>query len=151
MKNYSIRQARQEDREAIEDCVQAAYAKYIPRIGMKPAPLLADYHALIANQVAYVLVCEEGIRGVLVMIPQGQAMHVENIAVHPNSQGQGLGHALMAFVEQHTRKELLQEIRLYTHERMTENLHFYHNLGFQEEDRRIEDEYHRVFLHKILL
>ena len=56
----------------------------------------------------------------------------------------------MTFVEQQARKEQLQEIRLYTNELMTENLLFYQRLGFEEEDRREQDGYRRVFLHKVL-
>ncbi len=104
---------------------------------MWAAPLLADYQALIAQKVVYVLTSEEGVRGVLVMMPEGSGIFVENVAVDPRSQGQGLGRALMAFVEEHARMELLEEIRLYTNELMTENLHFYRHLGFQEEERRI--------------
>ena len=55
---------------------------------------------------------------------------------------------LRAFVEQQARKEQLHEIRLYTNELMTETLRFYQKLGFEEEGRRVEDGYHRVFLWK---
>jgi ribosomal protein S18 acetylase RimI-like enzyme len=57
---------------------------------------------------------------------------------------------LMAFVEQQARKEQVKGIRLYTNEVMIENLLFYQKLGFVEEDRRIQDGYRRVFLHKVL-
>jgi len=144
----SIRQAGQEDQEAIVGCVQAAYAKYIERIGKQPAPMLADYKVLIAQGVVYVLADEEGIRGVLVMMPQGRGIFVENVAVAPRFQGQGLGHTLMAFVEQQARKEQLDEISLYTNEMMTENLLFYHKLGFEEVGRQVQDGYRRVFLRK---
>jgi ribosomal protein S18 acetylase RimI-like enzyme len=73
---------------------------------------------------------------------------VENIAIDPRFQGQGLGQVLMVFVEQQARKEQLNEIRLYTNELMTENLRFYHKLGFEEGSRRVQDGYHRVFLRK---
>ena len=55
---------------------------------------------------------------------------------------------LRAFVEQQARKEQLHEIRLYTNELMTETLRFYQKLGFEEEGRRVQDGYHRVFLWK---
>jgi len=55
---------------------------------------------------------------------------------------------LMTFVEQQARKEQLHEIRLYTNELMTETLRFYQKLGFEEEGRRVQDGYHRVFLWK---
>jgi len=130
--NGTIRLAEQEDQEAIVTCVRAAYAKYIERIGKEPAPMLADYQALLAQGVVYVLANEEGVRGVLVMMPQGRSMFVENIAVEPRFQGLGLGRTLMAYVEQQARKEQLDEIRLYTNEAMTENLRFYHQLGFED-------------------
>ena len=114
---HTIRQAEPEDQEALVNCVQAAYSKSIERIGKKPAPLLADYQALIAQGVVSVLADEEGIRGVLVMMPQGRGMFVENVAIDPRFQGQGLGRTLMAFVEQQARKEHLDEI-LLVHQRI---------------------------------
>lgn len=150
MEQAIIRQAEERDLDAVVTCVRAAYSKYIARIGKEPAPLLADYAALIAQEVVYVLSGEEGVRGVLVMMPQGRRMFVENVAVDPRSQGQGLGRMLMAFVEQQARKEQLDEIYLYTNELMTENLFFYRRLGFAEEARRVHDGYRRVFLRKAI-
>lgn len=151
MEIIAIRQAQEEDQRAVVACVRAAYSKYIARIGKEPAPMLADYEALIARGNVYVIPDEAEVRGVLVMMPQGKSMFVENVAVHPSWQGQGLGRALMAFVEERAREEHLDEIRLYTNELMTENLRFYHRLGFEEEGRRMEDGYNRVFLRKVLI
>ena len=148
---HSVRQAQPADQQAIETCVQAAYAKYTTRIGKKPAPILANYALLIAQEVVYVLAHEEEIYGVLVMMLQERWMFVENVAVDPRFQQQGLGRILMNFVEQQTRMHQLDEIRLYTHELMTENLDFYRHLGFDEEERRSEDGYRRVFLRKTLV
>jgi len=145
-----IRQAEQEDQEALVACVQAAYSKSIERIGKKPAPMLADYKALIAQGMVSVLADEKAVRGVLGMMPQGRTMFVENVAVDPRCQGQGLGRTLMAFVEQQARKEQLDEIRLYPNDLMTEHLLFYHQLGFEEEGRHVQNGYHRVFLRKRL-
>ena len=148
---HCIRQAQQTDQSAIVTCVQTAYAKYIARMGKKPAPSLANYALLVAQEVVYVLANEEGIQGVLAMMPQERSMFVENVAVDPRFQGQGLGRFLMTFAEQQARRHQLDEIRLYTNELMTENLHFYRQLGFEEEERRIEDGYRRVFLRKTLV
>ncbi len=146
-----IRQAVAADQRAVVACVRAAYAKYLVRMGKEPAPMHADYEALIAQGVVYVLADEDEVRGVLVMMPQERSLFVENVAVDPRFQGQGLGQGLMTFVEQQARKEHLNEIRLYTNELMTENLRFYHQLGFEEESRGIQDGYHRVFLRKGLV
>lgn len=148
---HAIRQAQQADHEAIVACIQSAYSLYAARIGKKPAPMFAQYTSHIALGVVYVLLLDEGIHGVLVMMPQGRSMFVENVAIEPRFQGQGLGSVLMTFVEQQARTKQLEEIRLYTNELMTENLHFYHHLGFVEEERRTEDGYRRVFLRKALV
>ncbi|EFH82912.1 GNAT family N-acetyltransferase [Ktedonobacter racemifer] len=148
MENIRIRQAQAADQRAVWACVRAAYSKYLVRMGREPTPLHADYEALIAQGVVYVLANEEEVRGVLVMMSWERSLLVENVAVDPRFQGQGLGQVLMAFVEQQGRKEQLDEIRLYTNEVMTENLRFYHKLGFEEDGRRVEDGYHRVFLRK---
>ncbi|MGE5333727.1 MAG: GNAT family N-acetyltransferase [Nitrososphaerota archaeon] len=148
--SYAIRRAIAEDLAAIEACVQAAYAIYVERIGREPAPMLADYHALSARGVVYVLAEQDGVHGVLVMMRQGDSMFVENIAVDPRFQGQGLGRMLMAFAEQQAHLANLIEIRLYTNELMTENLQFYRRLGFEEEGRSTQDGYRRVFLRRRL-
>jgi GNAT superfamily N-acetyltransferase len=150
MGKIDIRQAYATDHQAIEICVEAAYAKYRARLEKEPAPLHADYQGLIAQQVVYVLINDEGIQGVLVMMPKASRLFVENIAVAPASQGQGYGRLLMSFAEQQARRLHLLELCLYTHERMSENLSFYRSLGFEEEARRIEDGYPRVFLRKEL-
>jgi N-acetylglutamate synthase-like GNAT family acetyltransferase len=125
----------------------------------EPAPLHADYATLIAQGVVFVLVddvdkaedVDEGaIGGIVVMMSREQAMFVENVAVDPRLQGQGLGKKLMAFVEEQAREAQLREIYLYTNELMTENLHFYQRLGFEEAGRGMQDGYRRVFLRKVL-
>jgi ribosomal protein S18 acetylase RimI-like enzyme len=146
----AIRQAQNGDREAIEACVHAAYAKYIPRIGKEPAPMRADYAALIAQGVVYVLADVSDVRGVAVCFPNGDHFFLENIAIDPAYQGQGLGRALMDFVEEQARAADLNEIRLYTNALMTENLAYYPKLGYTEVDRRIEDGYRRVYMRKVL-
>lgn len=147
---FDIRLAQAEDRASVAACVDAAYEHYIERMGTKPAPMLADYRALIARKVVWLLARESGVVGVLVMMPENDALFLENIAVHPDYQGRGLGRLLMAYVEQAAHKQGLGEIQLYTNEAMTENLAFYTRLGFIEVDRRNEDGYRRVYLRKRL-
>lgn len=150
MYGLGIRQAQTADCEVVAACVRAAYAKYLTRMDKEPAPLHADYVALIAQGAVSVVTDGEAVLGVLVMMPLGTSMFVENIAVDPRFQGQGLGRMLMATVEQRARTAGMNEIRLYTNELMTENLRFYHRLGFEEEERRMHDDYRRVFLRKVL-
>jgi hypothetical protein len=86
-----IRQAQATDHQAVVACVRAAYSKYLARMDKEPAPLHADYEALIAQGVVSVLTKGEAIQGVLVMMPQENCFWVENIAVDPCFQGQAWG------------------------------------------------------------
>ncbi len=150
MEELNIRPATAEDHDAVAACVNAAYAKYVPRMGMEPAPMLADYDAEIARGVVWVLPGPDGVRAVLVMWPEGDGLFLENIAVQPQDQGRGLGRRLMAFAEEQARAQRLRELRLYTNEVMTENIAFYGRLGYEEVDRRLDEGYHRVFMRKPL-
>lgn len=145
-----VRLARADEWQAIQACVEAAYAKYVPRMGMKPAPMLADYPALIARNEVYVIAAPAGVHGVLVIEPRDDHLFIENLAVRPGDQGRGYGFRLLQFAEARARAAGLPELRLYTHEVMTENLPYYARFGFEETGRRTEDGYNRVFMRKRL-
>jgi ribosomal protein S18 acetylase RimI-like enzyme len=146
----TIRLATQDDVTQIVRLVNAAYATYLDRMERPPAPMLADYVTLIAHGEVYVLESGAEIAGVLVIEEQNRALFIENVAVDPACQGQGLGRKLMAFAEERAREYGLRELRLYTNEVMVENLAFYQKLGFEETARRVDEGYCRVFLRKSL-
>lgn len=146
----AIRLATADEHTAVAECVDAAYVKYVPRIGKKPAPMLADYPGLIASGSVYVVGEASNIRAVLVIELRDDHLFIENVAVHPEHQGTGLGRRMMDFAEQQALGNGLDEIRLYTHEMMAENLTYYPRLGYEEVDRRTEDGYNRVFMRKRL-
>lgn len=112
--------------------------------------MLADYDAAIENGEAWVLDEAGEPAGVLVARPREDHLFVETVAVRPDRQGGGLGRRLMAFAEDEARRLGLDEIRLYTNEKMRENFSFYGGLGFEETGRRTEDGYRRVFMRKRL-
>jgi GNAT superfamily N-acetyltransferase len=130
--------------------VRAAYAHYVPRIGREPAPMSADYGALIAQREVWVACVEGRAVGVLVLRPAPGSLLLENVAVEPSWQGHGIGRELIAFAERHARELGLPEVVLYTNERMTENLGFYPRLGYVETERRVEDGFSRVYFAKRL-
>ncbi|MHB8577621.1 MAG: GNAT family N-acetyltransferase [Dehalococcoidia bacterium] len=150
MEQLVLRQAWPEEAAAIAALVQRAYAKYVTRMDHAPAPMLADYPALIDAGVVYVVPRGERLAGVVVMWPEGDHLFLENIAVDPADQGTGLGRQLMQFVDQHARALGLAAVELYTNEVMTENLAFYPRLGFIGVARRMEAGYRRVFMRKNL-
>ncbi len=146
----SIRPASAEDAAAVQDCVNVAYSRYVERIGKKPAPALKDYAPLIEDGKVWVLVEGREVLGMLTMRTEEDHLSIETVAVWPDRQGEGLGRRLIAFVEEETRNRNLSEIRLYTNEKMWENLAFYERLGFEETERRLEEGYRRVFMSKRL-
>ena len=150
MAEKRVRPAEPEEVAAVGDLVRAAYSKYVERIGREPAPMLEDYAALIRAGEVWVLAEGGEVLGVLVMRPAEDHLFVDNVAVAPGHQGRGLGRELMAFAEAKAMRDGLPEVRLYTNEKMHENLAVYARLGFEETGRRLDGGYHRVFMRKRL-
>lgn len=146
----NIRPAKIGDLYSVTACVREAYVKYVGRIGKEPAPMHADYEAAILAGEAWVMVEDDDTAGVLIMRPEEDHLFVETVAVRTAWQGKGLGRKLMAFAEEEARGLGLREIRLYTNEKMTENLPFYLGLGFEETGRGLDEGYRRVFMKKRL-
>jgi GNAT superfamily N-acetyltransferase len=146
-----IRRARSEDRAAVEAIVNAAYAVYVDRIGKPPRPMLDDYARLIADGSVSVLEDADRTMGaIIVLVPKQDHLLLDNIAVRPDRQGHGLGRQLIAFAEGEARRLGYAELRLYTHQMMTENIALYARLGFVETGRARQAGYDRVFMTKRL-
>ncbi|HYZ21397.1 MAG TPA: GNAT family N-acetyltransferase, partial [Rhodopila sp.] len=86
--------------------------------------------------------------GLIVLIPKPDHLLLDNIAVDPARHSRGIGRALLRFAESEAARRGYTELRLYTHEKMTENLAMYPALGWQETGRAEQDGYHRVFFRK---
>ncbi len=146
----TLRLALHDDVPAIEDIVEAAYTGYISVIGRKPGPMLDDYTVLVANDRVFVAEMSGTVRGILVLIPQDDAMLLDNIAVAPPAQGQGLGKYMLQFAENVSVKRGYSAIRLYTHEMMIENISLYKRIGYFETHRVEEKGLRRVYMLKRL-
>ncbi len=147
---HRIRPGTAEDLTAIERIVRDAYAKYVERIDKPPAPMLDDYRQRIRDHAAWVLEQGDDVVAVLVLLPEADHLLLDNIAVDPEQQGEGLGRALMDFAEMEARRRGYDEIRLYTHRTMTENIALYPRLGYEETGRGAQAGYERVFFRKRL-
>ena len=145
-----IRQATLHDLAAIKKTATIAYEKYVPRMGKKPAPMVADFESKIKAGKVYVKCGESGVKGFVVFYPRGDHVHLENLAVCPDAQGKGVGAELVRFVEDAAKHEGFNVIELYTNEKMTENFEFYRRLGYQKCGRWEEDGFNRVFYRKEL-
>jgi ribosomal protein S18 acetylase RimI-like enzyme len=146
-----IRPATQADRTTIEHIVHDAYAIYVNRIGKPPGPMLDDYAALIDAGAVSVLETDDGdVAAILVLLPKPGHLLLDNIAVRRDRQGQSLGRTLIAFAEAEAQRLGFDEVRLYTHQMMTESIALYARLGFVETGRGHDAGYDRVFMTKRL-
>lgn len=145
-----LRSAIYEDLAAIQEIVRAAYAHYVARIGREPGPMLDDYAALIGDSRVHVVERTSVVQGFLVLIPQDEAMLLDNIAVAPEAQGQGVGRLLMEFAERAAIAAGYSAISLYTNEMMVENIALYARIGYAETHRIEEKGLKRVHMSKSL-
>ena len=142
----SIRMAVGGDASEIRRIAREAYAKYIPRIGREPAPMVADYDADVAAQRAVVIEADAKLCGYMVAWPESDAYFIENIGIEPQHQGSGLGRLLIEHAVSEARRAGLDALSLYTNEAMTENLAMYAHIGFLETHRLSEHGFRRVFM-----
>ena len=143
-----LRRASAADLPAINALIDAAYARYLTRMDKPPAPMLRDYGPSIEGGTTWVT--GSPITAVLTLYPRDDHLLIENIAVHPDAQGRGLGRDLISFAEQEAARRGLTRMALVTHEVMTENQVIYAHLGYTEVDRRAEDGYRRIYMEKRL-
>lgn len=148
--SQSIRPATAADLDTVQRIVREAYSHYIARIGREPGPMLDDYDALIRQGRVEVIEHDGTVLGLLVLIPQPDAMLLDNIAVSPRAQGLGLGRALLEFAERTAKEAGYRAIKLYTHEMMTENIALYSRIGYAETHRIEEKGLRRVYMLKPL-
>lgn len=150
MTDGRIRPAIPSDAGAIRAVVDAAYAVYLPRMDKPPGPMLDDYDARIAAGEAFVLETGTDILGILILIDADGHLLLDNVAISPGAQGQGVGRQLVAFAESEAQRRGFGEIRLYTHVAMADNVAYYEKLGWEETHRGEQAGYQRIFMRKRL-
>jgi ribosomal protein S18 acetylase RimI-like enzyme len=112
--------------------------------------MLDDYARRIADGQTWVLEDAGRIVGILVLEQRADGFLLDNIAVLPECQGKGHGRVLTEFAEAEARRRGFQEIHLYTHALMVENIALYRRIGFVETRRVSEHGYDRVYMTKRL-
>ena len=145
-----IRQAVGVDESGVRACVDSAYAPYVERMGKPPAPMLDDYTNLINSGVVYVATLDDRLVGIIVLWSNEDHLYIDNVAVLPEAQGAGVGAALLGFADAQAQRAGLNEIRLYTNEKMTENIEYYPKKGYRETHRASDAGYQRVYYSRFL-
>lgn len=129
--DLEIRRAGLPDAPAILALTRAAYAPWAALIGREPKPMQADYRAALARHRIDLAYRAGRLAGLIETSEEPGALLVENVAVSPDFQGQGLGRTLMAHAEQLARSQGYGTIRLYTNQRFARNVQLYLRLGYR--------------------
>lgn len=145
-----IRPASIDDLPAVERIVHDAYVKYVERIGKPPGPMLDDYRKHIQAHEVWAILDNNDVVGVLVLVPKPDHLLLDNVAVDPRFHGKGIGRVLIVFAEREAERRGYDEIRLYTHQKMAENIAMYPRLGYEETGRAEHDGFERVFFRKCI-
>lgn len=128
--SLGIRYAVPVDLVSVEAVVHAAYRHYIDRIGVRPRPMDVDYPEQMRRGCLFV-VGSPAVATVTLM-PEETGLYLDNFAVAPDRQGQGIGRRLLTFAEQHARELWLPQITLMTNVMMWENQRMYTAAGYEE-------------------
>ncbi|MEW2355634.1 GNAT family N-acetyltransferase [Spirillospora sp. NPDC029432] len=144
------RLATPDDVPVLAGIARAAYAKYVPRIGVEPPPMVADFAAEVAAGDTWVAEDEGAVLGFAVLAAEDDHLLLKNVAVDPSAQGRGVGGALLGLAERRAREAGAGEIRLYTNVAMTENIAYYGRRGYVETHREEGEGLRRVFFAKRL-
>ena len=118
------------DAASIRCLVRDAYAKWVPVIGREPRPMLADPKAAIRDHRVDVIRIDGTIAGAIEMIPAADHLLIENVAVSPAHQRQGLGRRLLAHAEQVAAALSCPVIWLYTNPLFAGNVRLYQSVGY---------------------
>jgi ribosomal protein S18 acetylase RimI-like enzyme len=145
-----LRAAAEADVPRLSELVRAAYGVYVPRMGREPRPMGDDYAAAVREHEVVVAEEDGRVVGMVVLTVTEEGFLIDNVAVDPARQGQGVGRALLLEAEAAARRAGFDALYLFTHETMTENLALYERIGYVEYDRRPPDERSVVYLRKHL-
>ncbi|MFI9829908.1 GNAT family N-acetyltransferase [Streptomyces sp. NPDC051913] len=152
MTNEDIRLAGPADVARVKAVTDAAYHHYIERIGVVPQPMERDHAAAVAAGQVFVTgdPVIGPVVGLVVIEERADHLFLDNIAVHPDAQGTGVGGRLLRFVDAHARALGLTEVRLYTNALMWENQKIYPKYGYEVVERKVDGPYDRVHYRKLL-
>lgn len=128
--SLAFRSAAPCDAAAIRALVRAAYAKWVPVLGREPRPMQADYEAAVREHDFDIAERDGAMIALIETMLRDDHLWIENIAVAPVAQGQGLGTLLLERSEARARAAGRQELRLLTNGRMAANIALYRRVGF---------------------
>jgi RimJ/RimL family protein N-acetyltransferase/ribosomal protein S18 acetylase RimI-like enzyme len=140
-----LRLAGPRDLAALGEFQRAAYAPNRAILGLEPLPLLFDYDQVLGRYETWLADGDGGLSGALILDPHPDHLLIWSLATAPSAQRQGLGARLLAAAEARARQLGLDTLRLYTGEKLTGNVRWYHRHGYAIE--RVEELPDRRLVH----
>jgi len=126
----SLRAATDADVDKIRALTREAYGKWVPLIGREPLPMMADYAEAVRKHRIDLVDAGGELVALIEMVPASDHLLIENVAVSPHHQGKGMGGRLLVHAEQVAATLGVDDIRLYTNKRFTENVQLYLRHGY---------------------
>jgi ribosomal protein S18 acetylase RimI-like enzyme len=120
-----------QDAKNIRELVRAAYAKWVPVIGREPLPMRADYARAVREHQFDILSIDGEMVGLIETLLHPDHLWIENLAVKPQCQRQGLGRRLLTQVERRAVAHGCVEARLLTNAAFAGNVLLYTSVGFE--------------------
>jgi len=132
-----IRRADPGDADTVRRISADAYVPaYMAVLGTIPKPATEDYRPRIERGEVWILEVQDEPVGIAVFEVNTDHLLMYSIAVKPHLQRKGHGKALLNFADNLAIERGLDEIRIYTNERMERNLTLYKRHGFVEVGKR---------------
>ena len=126
----TLRRAETADAAMIRAFVRDAYAKWVPVIGREPRPMTADYDKAVRDHRIDLLYLGDTLAALIETVEEPDCLLIENVAVAPAFQKQGLGRRLLAHAEALAAVAGYGRIRLFTNKLMETNQRLYASLGY---------------------
>ncbi len=127
----NIRTAGTSDAPAVRALTCAAYAKWVPLLGREPLPMTVDYEAAVLTHRIDLAYAYDQLVGLVEMVFEPQHLLIENLAIHPDHQGQGFGRALLLHAQSVAKANSKPAVKLYTNSLFVANISFYLMSGYK--------------------
>ena len=143
------------EEEASERLFRSAFDPYVRLLGRELSINAYDWlpDSIKAGNV-WLAIQEGKMVGAVAIIPEGDTWSIDQVAVSPEMQGQGVGTEMLSSIEVLARNQGIIKLSLDTARMMTDLIRLYKKLGFriinEGKPKHGKDSHVRVFMEKAL-
>lgn len=148
--SIKIKRGTTKDAQDIRALIREAFAKWIPVTGREPWPMSVDYKEALQKHRFDLLTINGTLAAVLETVSHDDYLLIENLAVSPVYQGNGLGSQLLDHAEQLARSKGHVELKLYFNKLWSENRTYYERHGYRVEREEEFDDGVCVYMNKAI-